>query len=67
MANAAIEGEDGNGHTAAHNPFVWADTLAGWFSGGGAAQICCCCAAIGFASGDEGARVRYVSSVPANK
>lgn len=58
MANAAIEGEDGNGATTAalYAICVGGCALAGWFSGGGAAPAClAACAAIGFASGDEGA------------
>ena len=57
MANAAIEGENGNGATTAvlYAACVGACALAGWFSGGGAAPACLAVwAAIGIASGDEG-------------
>ncbi len=58
MANAAIEGEDGNGATTAvlYAACVGLCTLAGMWTGGGAAPAClAACAAIGIASGDEGA------------
>ena len=58
MANAAIEGENGNGATTAalYAICVGGCALAGWLSGGSAAPAClAACAAIGIASGDEGA------------